>query len=942
MSTILTRRDLPDFRTLSEALPHCFRDILLLVRRDDGRLLDANDAAVNAYGYSREELLSLTIYDLRVQDPRTVVAAQLQTVDERGVLFEAVHRRSDGTSFPVEVSAQGAVVGGTHTVISVIRDISRRRQAEDALRRSEAQLRMQMDRLPIGCIVHDEQHRVMQLNPAAERIFGYSSGELQGRHASVLVADDARPHLDTILARLNEGDMAAHSVHENVTKDERTIVCQWTNTPLLGGDGVLYGFLSMVQDVTDRHRAEEALRRSEARWNAAVEHMGVGLVYATEGGQVIYWNPAARQLHGFTSDGEGIGPLADTPNTFQLWTRDGARLLPLEERPMSRLLRGETVRHLELRLRRPDQGWEKIVSYSGAMVDTASGEHLVCLSVHDLTEQRRAEWALRRSEHFYRQTLESIPGMVFTTRPDGYCDYQSQQWVEFTGVPMAEHLGDGWNRLLHPDDRPRAFAAWRAAVEGRAPYDLEYRVRRRDGEYEWFKVRGEPIRDRDGTIVRWFGVATNIDAMKQAERQLAAATAAAEEARSAAESANRAKDQFLAVLSHELRTPLTPAVAAMSLLRTDVRLPADVREDLKMVSRNLDLEVRLIADLLDVSRVISGKLYLEKRAVDVAAAIREAAAIVRGDLDAKGQSLAVDLEGTPYLAAADAARLQQVFWNLLRNSVKFSPPRSHITIRGRVLPLQRCPLAWSQPCAVGKGDCPLPPAAGALPGGNLVVEVIDNGSGIDADMVPKLFNVFEQEQKARSFGGLGLGLSICKAVVEMHGGTIYARSEGRGRGSTFTVRLPVAQCALAAAVERPAPPVPAETVPHLHAAGRPLRVLVVEDHEDTAMMMQVLLRLEGHDVVLAGSVAAGLAAAAEHEPDLLISDVGLPDGSGLDLMQQLIARGDHLPAIALSGYGTPADIEKSKAAGFLEHLVKPLNGVESLAAAIARAGVQPR
>ena len=428
---------------------------------------------------------------------------------------------------------------------------------------------------------------------------------------------------------------------------------------------------------------------------------------------------------------------------------------------------------------------------------------------------------------------------------------------------------------------------------------------------------------------------------QQIEQNLHAARISAEQAKVVAESASKAKDQFIAVLSHELRTPLTPAVAAMSLLRTDRRLPSDVRADLDLVSRNLDIEVRLIADLLDVSRIISGKLHLEKRPVDVADAIREAAKIVSGDLDARGQTLTVETPDTPYLTFADAARLQQVFWNFLRNSIKFSPPRSCIVIRTRVVGADHCPLA-TQPCPLGMGDCPLPQAGngngdGQAHGGNLVVEVIDKGSGIAPEMLPRLFNAFEQEEKARTFGGLGLGLSICKAVVEMHGGTISAHSAGVGCGATFTVRLPVAQCPLSPAGRQP----PQEVVADHEApqeGGRPLRILLVEDHADTAKLMRRLIMAQGHEVTTAGSVADGLAAVQKQKPDMLISDLGLPDGSGLDLMRQILAQGHRFPAIALSGYGTPADIEKSKAAGFAEHLVKPLSRLELLTAAIARLG----
>ena len=428
---------------------------------------------------------------------------------------------------------------------------------------------------------------------------------------------------------------------------------------------------------------------------------------------------------------------------------------------------------------------------------------------------------------------------------------------------------------------------------------------------------------------------------KRREEELRDAKVSAEQARAAAESASRAKDQFIAVLSHELRTPLTPALAAVSMMEADMRLPGETREDLAMVRRNIALEVRLIADLLDMSRVLSGKMHLEKRPTDLAKTIREAARIVSCDLDAKGQTLTLDTPGAPYLAFADAGRLQQVFWNLVRNSIKFSPERSRIAIRARLVPVEHCPLV-AKACPVGMGDCPLPEADngdGQPRGRNLVVEVIDHGNGISPDMLKRLFTPFEQERTECTVGGLGLGLSICKSVVELHGGTISVSSEGVGRGATFTVRLPVAQCPLSAAVTQPEQSRAILTDKPLENSNPQLMILLVEDHADTARIMRRLLMAEGYDVTVAGCVAEGLAAVDAASPDLLISDLGLPDGSGLDLIRQLLAQGRRIPAIALSGYGTPADIEKSKAAGFAEHLTKPLNSVELLTAAIARLGV---
>jgi signal transduction histidine kinase/ActR/RegA family two-component response regulator len=359
----------------------------------------------------------------------------------------------------------------------------------------------------------------------------------------------------------------------------------------------------------------------------------------------------------------------------------------------------------------------------------------------------------------------------------------------------------------------------------------------------------------------------------------------------AAEEANRAKDQFLAVLSHELRTPLSPVLTGIALLESGARLDDRGKHVLDVLRRNVELEARLIDDLLDVTRIARGKLELDKCQSDLVTIIDRAVEVCRPDIEAGRLRFSVDYGARSYLVEADAAHLQQVFWNLLNNAVKFTPAGGRLTIRCR-------------------------PADG-----HVLVEVSDDGVGIDPSALATIFDAFAQAGRpmTRRFGGLGLGLAISKALVELHGGQIEARSEGEDRGSTFVVRLPTLPAGTggnrAAGSETPA------TVP---AAGKRLRVLVVEDHRDTAEMMTRLLELEGHEVRTAANVAAALQAVDREGPfDLLVSDLGLPDRSGLDLMRDLRTRGNGLAGIALSGYGQEIDIEQSRAAGFAAHLVKP-------------------
>ncbi len=353
--------------------------------------------------------------------------------------------------------------------------------------------------------------------------------------------------------------------------------------------------------------------------------------------------------------------------------------------------------------------------------------------------------------------------------------------------------------------------------------------------------------------------------------------------------ANEAKDHFLAVLSHELRTPLTPMLVAAEAMENDPRLPGEIAEDIRMILRNIRLEARLIDDLLDLTRITRGKLVLDVRTVDLASVLRYAVDICRHDAQAKKLQLELRVQPGPCWVRGDAPRLHQILWNLVKNAVKFTPESGTVRID-----LKR-------------------------QGNDGLVRVADSGIGIDAAMLPKVFDAFEQGDRCitKRFGGLGLGLAISKSLVQMQGGGIDATSDGPGHGATFTVQFP---CVDAPSFEADVAP----DVPPAETAGRK-RILFVEDHPDTARLMTRLLRGKGYDVRSAGSMAAALSSAREYCFDLLISDLGLPDGSGLELIRQLHQQRGAMKAIALSGYGMQEDIARSREAGFTEHLTKPID-----------------
>jgi len=367
----------------------------------------------------------------------------------------------------------------------------------------------------------------------------------------------------------------------------------------------------------------------------------------------------------------------------------------------------------------------------------------------------------------------------------------------------------------------------------------------------------------------------------------------------ATEAANRAKDRFLAILSHELRTPLTPALLTVGIYEKDPALPPEVRENLHVVRRNLELEARLIDDLLDLNRLVHGKIALRSKTRDLHEKIRNTLNICHAGIDSKGLNVTANLDAADHHVHGDDGRLQQIFWNLLRNAIKFTPSGGDLVLR----------TSNPRPDFVR-------------------VEIRDSGIGIDLKTTPRLFVAFEQGEKGN--GGLGLGLAICKSLVELHGGKIWAESDGLDKGATFFVELPTVPAPAPAKNSARSAVSIANKLPEKKRAPK---ILLVEDNEDTLRILSRILEKSGYQITPVANKTAALAATEKF--DLVISDLGLPDGDGRDLMRELRAR-DGLHGIAVSGYGMEEDIEKSREAGFLEHLTKPIE-IEELKAAIERA-----
>jgi two-component system CheB/CheR fusion protein len=520
------------------------------------------------------------------------------------------------------------------------------------------------------------------------------------------------------------------------------------------------------------------------------------------------------------------------------------------------------------------------------------------------------QYSIEQAQAFFAAIVESSDDAIIGKSLDGVILSWNRAAERLFGYTAAEAVGQPISFLAPPERRDEMPTILSAVRRGERVDHFETERMAKDGHRLQVSLSVSPIKDADGRVVGAAKIARDITRRKAAERALAERNEELRAANARAEAANAAKDRFLATLSHELRTPLTPVLAITSVLEEDSRLPADAREALSRVRRNVELEARLIDDLLDLTRIARGKLELHREVVDLAEILDHALLTCCTEEVTSGRlAVTTDLAAGDHRLWADAPRLTQVFWNLLNNAVKFTPAGGRIAVRSS-----------AEPDSQGR---------------RLAVEVTDSGIGIEPQVLPRIFEGFEQGERAitRRFGGLGLGLAVSKAIVEMHGGELTAASAGPDCGSTFTVRLPVGTLPASTAEREAAGD---DLTPPPVREALPLHILLVEDHADTATALAQLLAALGHRVSVAGSVGEGLAAAAaagnRNAIDLVVSDLGLPDGNGLDLMRELGERYG-LQGIALSGYGMEEDVQKSHAAGFALHLTKPVR-FQALVAAI--------
>ena len=743
------------------------------------------------------------------------------------------------------------------------------------------------DRADVGLLRIDAIGRIVDVNLAAERLLGRDMSSLRGVELAALAETGQRVVVDSALAALHDGDTA-------VARDVRYVRPRGDTLSTFSRFTKVCDFAGVMRAVTvtllelgeargpvadsvhaaasaDLQRAMEALRTSEDRYRTLFESIDEGFCVIEvmfDGDRPVDYRflecNQAFEHHTGMRAAVGRRMREFAPDHEEHWFKlygDVARARV----PVRVVLPAKSL----------DNRWYEVHAFPFG----PPGSDRVAILFDDISDRMRADQALRESEERFRCLANATPSILWSATANGEATWLSERWSEYTGQP--DHVGrDQRNRVIHPDDREATAEAWRHALKGHR-FETELRLRRHDGVYRWFLVRANPAYDAEGKLTGWYGSTTDIHDHKVAEAAL--------------RDMDRRKDEFLATLAHELRNPLAPLRNCLHIMRmadeADTTASIDVGRMHGVMERQVAQLVRLVDDLMEVSRITRGMVPLHLQATTIAEVVDRAVETSRPLIDAAHHVLVVDLPDDPLALRADPVRLAQVLSNLLNNAAKYTDPGGRIELVAR-----------------REGD-------------DVVLVVRDNGLGLATDEIDRVFDLFSQAEHSlgRAAGGLGIGLTLVRSLVEMHGGTVIARSAGLGKGSEFEVRLPIGDGDAVEARE-------ADATLHLGTPAR-LRFLVVDDNREQTDSLALYLRMTGHAVRTAYDAATALTWHGAFSPDVVLLDLGLPGVDGHEVCRRLRASdgGEDLVIVAITGWGQPEDRQRSGEAGFDAHLVKPVD-----------------
>ncbi|MFO0877464.1 MAG: PAS domain S-box protein [Gemmataceae bacterium] len=772
---------------------------------------------------------------------------------------------------------QGRVRGAVAGVL----DITDRKRAEQQLHEERDRLRVTLASIGDAVIATDTEGRITFLNGVAETMTGWTNADAAGlllEEVFRIVNEDTRLPVENPATRaLRDGVIVGLANHTLLLrKDGTELPIDDSAAPVTDGQGQVVGCVLVFRDVTERRRAEAALRESEAHFRTMADNAPTMLWVTDSTGSCVYLSKSWHAYTGRTPEQDlGFGWLEnihpdDLPLTEETFRSANARRVPFS---------------VDYRLRRQDGQYFWNVDAGQPRFDEHGHFQGFVGTVTDIHARRVAEAALRERTAQLDLTLSATGvGMWLNTLPLGDLNWDARTCELFFLPPGVKPTIELFWSRLHADDHEPTRKAVDAALKNGSVYAIDHRVvNPHTGEIRWMRSTGQATYNEDGVAVRFYGINYDITERKLLEEELRRVAAELSEA-------NSKKDEFLATLAHELRNPLAPIRTGLQVMKLTGASAGAIEQARSMMERQLEQMVRLVDDLMDVSRITRGKVELRKERVQVAAAVNSALEACRPLLEQMNHDLIITMPPDPITVDADLTRLAQVFANLLNNAAKYTDRggRIHLTVERQA--------------------------------NDVVVSVRDTGIGIPSDKLISIFDMFSQVDRSleKAQGGLGIGLTLVRRLVEMHGGTVEARSDGPGHGAEFVVRLPTIEETVAAASDPPDDPA---------ARKSSLRILVVDDNRDGADSLSMMLRILGNETHTAYDGQEGVEKAERVRPHVILFDIGLPRLNGYEACRHIRRQvwGKSIVLLALTGWGQDEDRRRSQEAGFDHHLVKPVD-----------------
>ncbi|MFH7026504.1 MAG: PAS domain S-box protein [Heteroscytonema crispum UTEX LB 1556] len=1023
------------FRRLADA-----NIIGVIVADINGAIAEANDAFLTMVGYTQEDLAAGRVRWCEMTPPEyaEVSDRSLTQLKTKGACtpFEKEYIRKDNSRVPI-LLGYAALEDNREEVIGFVLDLSERKEAEVALRKSEERYRAFVEQSSEGiwCFElaepispnspEDEQIQhfyryayLAECNNVMAQMYGFSCAEeLIGAKLEDFNLPSDPHNIEYLRSFIRSGYRLIDGESHEVDKDGNS---KYFLNNLVGivENGVLVRAWGTQRDITERKQTEDALRHSEKQFRRLVESNIFGVAFGNSSGGIHYANDYFLNMVGYTREDMHCGEVrwdVMTPPEYQHLTaqaaeelkthgvatpfekeyirKDGSRVpilvgivmleagdrqqemiafsLDLSDRKRAEAALQQREDQLRLitnalpvmisyvdteqRYRFNNKRYEEVFELSaselyGKHMQEVLGESIyesireyveAVLSglqvnfeievphkdgtthyasttyvpqlnrerevegfvalISDITFTKQTKAALQESKEKFRKLTEKVRVIPWEAdATTGNFTYIGPQSEEILGYAVSDWYADNfWGEHIHPDDRQWAIEYCVDCSRSQDNYEFEYRMLTADGKIVWLYDIVNVVRGENKAPQTLRGFMIDISDRKRAEQEREQLLQREQAARAQAEAANRMKDEFLATLSHELRTPLNPIMGWTQLLRAGKLNQEATANALETIERNTKSLAALVKDVLDVSRIVTGKLCLDLSPVQLAPAILSAMETVKSAARAKDIKIDFFLDSSEIQVLGDTNRLQQIIWNLLANAVKFTPPGGSVRVELSSISELNSEVAAQ-------------------------IQVTDTGEGISADFLPYVFDRFRQadSSRTRTYGGLGLGLAIVRHLVELHGGTVRATSPGIGQGATFTVKLPL--------FSSPSPP--QLNSPTLSVSLNGLRILVVDDEPDARELLNVALQQYGAEVKTVASAQEALTALQELQPNVLVSDIGMPEEDGYTLIRKIraldINQGGQIPAVALTAYAADEDRAKALLAGFQLHVSKPVNPIE--------------